>query len=123
LVAGGSNAKFIHLPSLRIIRGTGELVAQKLKDEMSWKTPATMVLQLLDNSIFEALTVEGSRVPPGKCKGKHHLDGDIAVAEKATVIGMLRICMCEYLMTQRAPGINPLVLKTIVQKSPEPGWS
>jgi hypothetical protein len=106
LVVGGSNAKLLagaareagiaaehlHLPSLRIIRGSGDLVAQKLKDEVSRKAPATVVLQLFDNSSFEALTVEGTRIPPRKSGGKHHLDGDIKVAEKATVVGMLRMC-------------------------------
>jgi hypothetical protein len=106
LVVGGSNAKLLtaaareagiaaehlHLPSLRIIRGAGDMVAQKLKDEVSRKAPATVVLQLFDNSSFEALTVEGTRIPPRKSGGKHHLDGDIKVAEKATVVGMLRIC-------------------------------
>jgi hypothetical protein len=105
-VVGGSNAKLLaaaareagiaaehlHLPSLRIIRGAGDMVAQKLKDEVSRKAPATVVLQLFDNSSFEALTVEGTRIPPRKSGGKHHLDGDIKVAEKATVVGMLRMC-------------------------------
>jgi hypothetical protein len=106
LIVGGSNAKrlcealqeagieaeLLHLPNLRIIRGAGELVAEKLRDEVGRKKPAAIILQFLDNSIFEALTVEGSRIPPRKCDGKYHLDGDIAVAEKGTVVGMLRIC-------------------------------
>jgi hypothetical protein len=106
LIVGGSNAKmlwkaatdagieaeFLHLPNLRIIRGAGELVAQKLRDEIARKAPATVVLQFLDNSTFEALTVEGTRIPPRKCEGRHHLDGDIAVADRATVTTMMRIC-------------------------------
>jgi hypothetical protein len=88
----GIAAEHLHLPSLRIIRGAGDMVAQKLKDEVSRKAPATVVLQLFDNSSFEALTVEGTRIPPRKSGGKHHLDGDIKVAEKATVVGMLRMC-------------------------------
>jgi hypothetical protein len=46
----------------------------------------------MDNSIFKALTVEGTRIPPRKCDGNHHLDGDIAVADGATVTNMMRMC-------------------------------
>jgi hypothetical protein len=88
----GIEAEFLHLPNLRIIRGAGELVAQKLRDEIARKAPATVVLQFLDNSTFEALTVEGTRIPPRKCEGRHHLDGDIAVADRATVTTMMRFC-------------------------------
>jgi hypothetical protein len=79
------------------------MVAQKLKDEVSRKAPATVVLQLFDNSTFEALTVEGTRIPPRKSGGKHHLDGDIKVAEKATVVGMLRMSR---LVFNATTGIN-----------------
>jgi hypothetical protein len=106
LIVGGSNAKmmwkaatdvgieaeFLHLPSLRIIRGAGDVVAQKLRDEIAQKAPATVILQLLDNSTFEALTAEGTRIPPRKCEGRHHLDGHIAVPDRATVTTMMRIC-------------------------------
>jgi uncharacterized membrane protein YgcG len=92
LQEAGIEAELLHLPNLRIIRGAGDLVAEKLREEVGRKKPAAIVLQFLDNSVFEALTVEGSRIPPRKCDGKYHLDGDIAVAEKGTVVGMLRIC-------------------------------
>jgi hypothetical protein len=106
LVVGGSNAKrlceamkaagiaagLLHLPNLRLIRGAGDLVAGKLRDEVDRKKPEAIVLQFMDNSSFEALTVEGSRIPPRKCEGKHHLDGDIAVVEKASTVAMLRGC-------------------------------
>jgi hypothetical protein len=88
----GIEAGLLHLPNLRVIRGAGELVAEKLRNEVDRRKPAAIILQFLDNSLFEALTVEGSRIPPRKCEGKHHLDGDIAVAEKATTISMLRGC-------------------------------
>jgi hypothetical protein len=94
LIVGGSNAKrlcealqeagieaeLLHLPNLRIIRGAGDIVAEKLREEVGRKKPAAIILQFLNNSVFEALTVEGSRIPPRKCDGKYHLDGDIAVA-------------------------------------------
>jgi hypothetical protein len=42
--------------------------------------------------VFEALTEEGSRIPPRKLDGKLHFDGDIVVADKAAVISIMRIC-------------------------------
>jgi hypothetical protein len=88
----GIEAGLLHLPNLRLIRGAGEMVAEKLREEVGRKKPEAIVLQFLDNSVFEALTVEGTRIPPRKCEGRHHLDGDIAVAEKATTVTILRGC-------------------------------
>jgi hypothetical protein len=106
-VDAGIAAEYLQLPNLRIIRGAGDMVAQKLKDEIARKAPATIVLQLLDNSTFEALTAEGTRIPPRKCEGKHHLDGDIAVADRATVTTMMRTCRP---MFNATAGINTVMV-------------
>jgi hypothetical protein len=42
--------------------------------------------------MFEALTEEGSRIPPRKLDGRLHFDGNIVVTDKAAVTWMLRIC-------------------------------
>jgi hypothetical protein len=46
----------------------------------------------MDNSMFEALTEEGTRIPPRRLDGRLHFDGNIAVADKAAVTRMLRLC-------------------------------
>jgi hypothetical protein len=55
--------------------------------------------------VFEALTEEGSRIPPRKLDGKMHYDGDIVVAEKAAMIRMLRICRPAFNATENIPTV------------------
>jgi hypothetical protein len=106
LVVGGSNAQrlskafeeegiaadLVHIPNMRVIRGTGEVLAERLKEAIAKRRPASIVFQYLDNSVFEALTEEGSRIPPRKLDGRYHFDGDIVVADKATVVKFMRMC-------------------------------
>jgi hypothetical protein len=130
LVVGGSNAQrlckameedgiaadLLHIPNLRIIRGSGELIAEKLKEAIAKRRPSTIVFQFLDNSVFEALTEEGSRIPPRKLDGKHHFDGDIVVPEKNVVIRQLRLCRAAMNATDGIPTVFMGALPRYVSK-------
>jgi hypothetical protein len=124
LICGGSNAvrlhkemqeqgiaaDLLHVPNLRVIRGTAELLAAKIKEVVAKRRLASIILQFLDNSVFETLTEEGSRIPPRKLDGTLHFDGDIVVAEKAAMTRMLRICRPAFNATEDIPTamIGPL---------------
>jgi hypothetical protein len=60
--------------------------------------------------VFEALTVEDTRIPPRRLDGRLHFDGDIAVADKAAAIRMLRLCRPAFNATDDIPTamIGPL---------------
>jgi hypothetical protein len=60
--------------------------------------------------VFEALTEEGSRIPPRKLEGELHFDGEIVVADKGAAIRMLRICRPAFNATDDIPTamIGPL---------------
>jgi hypothetical protein len=60
-------------------------------------------MQFMDNSVFEALTEEGTRIPPRKSQGRFHLDGDIVVADKAATVKMLRFCRSAFNATEGIP--------------------
>jgi hypothetical protein len=113
---GGIAADLLYIPNLRIIRGSGELIAEKLKEAIAKRRPSTIVFQFLDNSVFEALTEEGSRIPPRKLDGKHHFDGDIVVAEKNVVIRQLRLCRAAMNATDGIPTIFMGALPRYVSK-------
>jgi hypothetical protein len=119
LVCGGSNAQrlhrelqeqgiaaeLLHLPNFRVIKGSGEVIAAKLKEAIAKRRPASIVFQFLDNSVFEALTVEDTRIPPRRLDGRLHFDGDIAVADKAATTKMLRLCRPAFNATGEIPTV------------------
>jgi hypothetical protein len=72
------------------------------------KKPAAIVLQFLDNTVFEAPTEDGTRIPPQEAiEGKYHLDGDIVVADNATTVRLLRLCRPAFNATT---GINTVMI-------------
>jgi hypothetical protein len=119
LICGGSNAQrlhkemqeqgiaadLLHIPNLRVIRDTGEVIAAKIKEAIAKRRPASIIFQFLDNSVFQALTEEWSRIPPRKLDGRLHFDGDIVVADKAAMTRMLRICRPTFNATEDIPTV------------------
>jgi hypothetical protein len=57
-------ADLIHIANLRILRGTGEMLAEKITAAVRKRRPAVIILQILDNTVFEALTEDGDKIPP-----------------------------------------------------------
>jgi hypothetical protein len=55
--------------------------------------------------VFEALTEEGTRIPPRRLDGRLHFDGDIAVADKAAATRMLRLCRPAFNATDDIPTV------------------
>jgi hypothetical protein len=124
LIVGGSNAArlykaftevgiaadLINIPNLRVLRGTGEVIAEKIREAVGRKKPAAIILWFMDNSIFEAMTEEGSRIPPRKLEGRFHLDGDIVVADRAATIRLLRLCRPAFIATA---GINTVMMSPL----------
>jgi hypothetical protein len=106
----GIAADLINIPNLRVLLGTGEVIAEKIKEAVGRKKPATIILWLMDNSIFEAMTEEGSRIPPHKLEGRFHLDGDIVVADRVATIRLLRLCRPAFIATA---GINTAMMSPL----------
>jgi hypothetical protein len=88
----GIAADLIHLANLRILRGTGEMLAEKITAAVRKLRLAAIILQLLDNTVFEALTKDGDKLPPRRQGDKFHLDGDITVADRNVVGKLLKMC-------------------------------
>jgi hypothetical protein len=101
----GIAAELLHLPNFRVIKGSGEVIAAKLKEAIAKRRPASIIFQFLDNSVFEALTVEDTRIPPRRLDGRLHFDGDIVVADKAAAIKMLRLCRPAFNATGDIPTV------------------
>jgi uncharacterized membrane protein YgcG len=103
----GKAATLIHLGEFRIIRGAGETVAAKIREAVAERRPAAIVLQLLDYTVFEALTEDGDKMPPRRIDDKIHLEGDIKVCERAVLEKILKLCRP---MLDATAGINTVLI-------------
>jgi hypothetical protein len=92
LTEAGKVSELIYLDQLRIIRSTGELIKAKIGEAVAKEKPTAIVIQILDNSLFEVITEEGERLPPQKVEGRTHFAGDIAVADRAVLRKLLMLC-------------------------------
>jgi uncharacterized membrane protein YgcG len=92
MIEAGKEAELIYLEQLRVIRSAGEHIRSKIKEVLAKKQPTAIVLQILDNTVFEVITEEGERLPPQRVDGRTHFAGDIAVADKAVLRKLLKLC-------------------------------
>jgi hypothetical protein len=106
LVIGSSNAARLHqamvdrklvsrLVSLghwRVLAGTVDNLCQKLPAIIEEYNPTTVVLQLLDNSVFYALQEDGSLIPARRLGDAFHVDGDLVFGDKRTLQKVLDLC-------------------------------
>jgi hypothetical protein len=56
MLEAGAAAKLIYEPNFRIIRGTMEAMATRVAEAVDKNRPALIAIQLLDNTVFMALT-------------------------------------------------------------------
>jgi hypothetical protein len=70
----GKAATLIHLGDFRIIRGAGETAAERIRAAVAERRPAAIVIQLLDYTIFEALSEDGDKMPPRRIGDTIHLE-------------------------------------------------
>jgi hypothetical protein len=88
----GRVAELVYVEQLRIIRGSGEMIRDRMKEVLKEFRPTVVIMQLLDNTAFEVITEDGERLPPQKLDGKTHFAGDIAVIDKVVMRKLLRMC-------------------------------
>jgi uncharacterized membrane protein YgcG len=82
----------VYVEQLRIVRGSGEMIREKVEEVMRDFKPTVIIMQLMDNTTFEVITEDGKRLPPKKLDGKTHFAGDIAVVDKAVMRKLLVMC-------------------------------
>jgi hypothetical protein len=92
LQQSGKTASLIHLANFRVIRGASEAVAKKIREVVAQRRPAAIVIQLLDNTVYEVLTEEDDKLPPRRIGEVLHMEGDIKLCEKAVLLKILKMC-------------------------------
>jgi hypothetical protein len=85
-------AKLVHLGFWRVLPGNVEALCKKLPEILEEFNPTTIVLQLLDNSLFYALQEDGSLIPARRLGDEYHMDGELVVGDKRTQQKVLDLC-------------------------------
>jgi hypothetical protein len=92
MTEAGKVAELICLEQLRVIRSNGELIKKKINEAVEKERPTAIVIQILDNTLFEVIAEEGERLPPQRVDGRAHFAGDMAVADRALLRKLLMLC-------------------------------
>jgi hypothetical protein len=107
----GFSTCLISEPNWRIERGSVDKLAKITRSAIEDMDPATVILQLLDNSTFFGRGRDGSRVAARKGDdSKYHIEGDVNIGSKETQIEHLKELkpLLELLDKRRAIIITPL---------------
>jgi hypothetical protein len=92
VISGGGAADLIYEPNFRINKGSVQALEGKLKDAIKAKRPDTIVLQILDSTLYYTMTEEGNKIPMESIGGRYHAAGDLALADKHTMEKVLKLC-------------------------------
>jgi hypothetical protein len=107
----GFSTCLISEPNWRIERGSVDKLAKTARHAIDDMDPATVILQLLDNSTFFGRGRDGSRIAARKgADNKYHIEGEVTIGSKETQIEHLKelIPLLELLDKRRGIIITPL---------------
>jgi hypothetical protein len=88
----GKETIMMHERSLIIGREVIEELAQVLGKEVKRSRPEGIVLHMLDDSVYKALTEDGVKIPHRRLGDEVHFDGDLALCDKHEMQKILKLC-------------------------------
>jgi hypothetical protein len=121
LLLGSSNAKrlktalqdvgmetdLMYEPRLVISRGTVEELATALAKKIKKSRPEAIVLQILDNTVYKALTEDGVKIQHSYQGDGVHFDGDLALCDRHELSKLLKLLKP---LLEAADGIKAVVV-------------
>jgi hypothetical protein len=87
----GLAADLIELPLWRISKTEVDSLLLKIEQEKKDKKIAAVVFQLMDNTVFTAITEEGEKIQPVLRDNTLHWTGDLSVCDKPILAKLLKI--------------------------------
>ena len=68
-------------------------MAEHVRQELAAGNYTAVIFQLLDNNLYFACTEEGGLIPASSDNnGKYHVEGDLTVAVKSSLLAVMRLC-------------------------------
>jgi hypothetical protein len=107
LQEAGMEADLMYEPRLVISRGTVEELATALAKNIKKSRPEAIVLQVLDNSVYKALTEEGVKIQHSYQGDGVHYDGDLALCDRHELAKLLKLLKP---LLEAADGIKAVVV-------------
>jgi hypothetical protein len=92
MVTKGLCCNILKLGYWRAIGCTVRKLVQMIEEAIVAYNPSTIVLQLLDSSMFYALQEDGTNIPERNLNGHYHVDGELVVADKRAQEKLLALC-------------------------------
>jgi hypothetical protein len=92
LEEGGADTIMMHERSLLITKDTIEELAVCLGKEVKRSRPAVVVLHILEDTVYKALTEEGVKIPHRRMGDVMHFDGDLVLCDKQEMMKLLKLC-------------------------------
>jgi hypothetical protein len=82
----------MHERTLIIGKEVIEELAEVLGKEVKRSRPEGIVLHILDDSVYKALTEEGVKIQHRRMGDSIHFDGDVALCDKHEMMKLLKLC-------------------------------
>jgi uncharacterized membrane protein YgcG len=90
---GGTAVELLYFPDWRVQKTSVEQMVAEVEKAVHKNKIEAVVFQVMDDTIYTAITEEGEKIPPRKIGNVEHIEGDLSVVDRAVLSKLLRLCM------------------------------